>query len=481
MMPISIFIIPFLLICLAFAFAPFGGGRFWYFLFESFSDASGGLFVLSIIALAVFHKKDLIAITADANVVASGILELARRDQPLPKYSLYLRPFKSTGHTTVRPRYFYSHPLGGEDDLPAVELESALVYAFRKMYPLVALGHSKETLLMGAPRVYADDDEWWTDFILLAKGAAFIVITPGPDESVIREITWLKKNTHIHKCIFVMPPHSYERAWDWAAVKLALVGLTIPPYNVKGAIFLLGRTSKVKSLAVLDITVASSPEDIIATRLKELGISSDGKDTGPLPVPKAKLKRPCRPVEATSHKISVEDNVVVVTENGGRWKLYIGSDLRDASYAPFPDSLATDWNTILRTSIVCNDGKKKDIEFQMNSCVFKSYLRCRLGGKVIKKWRWPVKVGKFKTFAEDNVVVVTESGGRWELYTDSDLRDASYDPIADYTNRTDWNTILRTSIVCHDGKKKGIEFQMARTPLRMRFRCKFDGEVIREW
>ena len=89
------------------------------------------------------------------------------------------------------------------------------------------------------------------------------------------------------------------------------------------------------------------------------------------------------------YEITIEDHKVVVAAGGAaggaEWKLYVDSDLRDTCYVPeSPFRMA--WTTILRASIVCRDGQKRGVEYQMSVGFFSKNFRFLFAGNEIKKW-----------------------------------------------------------------------------------------------
>lgn len=86
----------------------------------------------------------------------------------------------------------------------------------------------------------------------------------------------------------------------------------------------------------------------------------------------------------------------------------------------------------------------------------------------------------YEVTIEDHKVVAS-SGAGWELYVDSDLRDTSHACFPELFVRMEWSTILRASIACRDGQKRGIELQMSSGFVANYVRFLFAGNEIKKW
>src|SRR5262249_12897521 len=121
---------------------------------------------------------------------------LARND-PVKPYTIWLRPFTSTGrlHIVLVDKIYFSrlpHPDGtgsGPSNVRVVELgdlELVLADKLRRVAPLVGLGRSGEQ--PGAGRIESEEESWHSDFHLLARRARAIYVVPAPNEGTQWEI-----------------------------------------------------------------------------------------------------------------------------------------------------------------------------------------------------------------------------------------------------------------------------------------------------
>lgn len=86
-----------------------------------------------------------------------------------------------------------------------------------------------------------------------------------------------------------------------------------------------------------------------------------------------------------SYKVTVEGHDVEVTWDDNGIKLYIDGDFRDRYQG---DTYSRDWKTLVRGSIVRNDGRKAAVEFQIRaSGIFSVFLRFVFANKEILKWK----------------------------------------------------------------------------------------------
>ncbi len=115
------------------------------------------------------------------------------------RFSLYLRPFSTTGKLPQIRSEDAERGRGGA----TIDFETLLAAAVQGTTPLVALGRSGEQV--GAGRIQSGDDAWQRTFALLAPGAEIIFVLPGESESVRWEVDWLRTNQLLGRCIFLAP------------------------------------------------------------------------------------------------------------------------------------------------------------------------------------------------------------------------------------------------------------------------------------
>jgi hypothetical protein len=128
----------------------------------------------------------------------------------VPAFSLWLRPFTSTGRVWVVNK---SRPvkLGHESDdkfgyhVEFADLETLLAMVVEPVAPLIALGASGEQV--GAGRVTTAGTEWQEAFLVLATAADMIFLLPASNPGT----SWETEQLLLHpdwldKCVFVLPP-----------------------------------------------------------------------------------------------------------------------------------------------------------------------------------------------------------------------------------------------------------------------------------
>jgi hypothetical protein len=186
---------------------------------------------------------------------------------PVPHFSLYLRPFKTTGHLA-------SNAIGVQtaNQQPAniqIDFEAILASAFPAHRPLIALGTPGALLsthqegwtfwpidhiwdIPGTGKVASTETDWRKKIMLLARHAETIVIVPLNFAGTIWEIRWLHRNGMLPKCVFVMPAsmtgaRDYAEAWQEISRFLTSIGIYPPEYQRFGRLFLLN-TGTLRSL-----------------------------------------------------------------------------------------------------------------------------------------------------------------------------------------------------------------------------------------
>ena len=180
---------------------------------------------------------------------------------PVPRFSLYLRPFKTTGHLaslSVGVPFLTDEPGNVQTDFEAI-----LASAFPAHRPLIALGTPGALLsthpegwisrpidhtweIPGTGKVACTETDWREKFMLLARHAETIVIVPLNFAGTIWEIRWLHCNSMLPKCVFVMPAsmlgaRDYVQAWQETSRFLTSIDIDPPEYQQFGRLFLLNK------------------------------------------------------------------------------------------------------------------------------------------------------------------------------------------------------------------------------------------------
>ena len=160
-----------------------------------------------------------------------------------------------------------------------IDIETLLEGQFERKLKFVGLGRITEKPPSGgsARRVYLDDAEWWSDFVLLAEGATLIVVMPDPSDHCVREASWLRTEKLLSKCIFYMRGSVrrgegwYEPEWNKSVERFREVGIMLPAYNAAGAIFTLYLSGTTKKIVTLDFTKTFFRIWRLRDRLRQLG------------------------------------------------------------------------------------------------------------------------------------------------------------------------------------------------------------------
>ncbi len=206
------------------------------------------LFPLMLILLlvgAILQACNVLWVQRRRNRFAHLLDEQVRRGEYQGGFSLYLRPFASTGRVRLpNPRRISGVSFLATFFEPRhLELERVLSDALAMQGPLIALGKPGEHL--GAGRLPADEKEWQQIVARLASAARAILVLPSHHPGTLWEISWLKQNGLFSRCVFLMPPgyalgpESSPELWRQAAAALARIGILLPAHSPAGALFTL--------------------------------------------------------------------------------------------------------------------------------------------------------------------------------------------------------------------------------------------------
>jgi hypothetical protein len=188
--------------------------------------------------------------------------------QNAPRYFLYLRPFFLTRRMDLANPKRGSSPMlvSYHRETETTDLETMLERAVRKSGPLIALGQPGE--IIGAGRLSVPDEDWKLPFEALARAAVCIFVIPSQRTGTAWEIKWLRDNTYLAKCVFIMPPRiktkekinwrkrklvritvDMKTLWTEAARILGDSGIHLPTYSEAGLLFMLDDSGAVKASA----------------------------------------------------------------------------------------------------------------------------------------------------------------------------------------------------------------------------------------
>lgn len=202
-----------------------------------------GLVCSSIVAFvfyfigALFWQSHIETLRAERERYKAHIINCVSNGVTPPFFSLYLRPFESTGKMTMK------NPAAGHRVPSSTftathhELEQQLAIAFRKEAPLIALGQPGE--YEGAARIPSTDEDWMDLVKLLMPAAMRLLVVPSHHKGTRDEVELIIANRFLNKTIFVMPPESDAAEWAKTAEALKVLGVMLPPYDKAGAVFRL--------------------------------------------------------------------------------------------------------------------------------------------------------------------------------------------------------------------------------------------------
>jgi hypothetical protein len=143
---------------------------------------------------------------------AAATLAVAERGAPGQHgpYSIWLRPFNSTGRCWVIAK---SRQVGKRDEstgdagyhVNVTDIETMLATVMEPIAPLVALGASGEQV--GAGRVEVPGDRWQDTFAVLARSAHTIFLLPSQHAGTRWEIDFLLRERRLlDRAVFIVPP-----------------------------------------------------------------------------------------------------------------------------------------------------------------------------------------------------------------------------------------------------------------------------------
>ncbi|NUR64524.1 MAG: hypothetical protein HOQ47_02080 [Streptomyces sp.] len=178
----------------------------------------------------------------------------------VPRFSLYLRPFKTSGKIDTLTTGVQATPDTHPGNIQ-LDLESQLAGAFPAHRPLIAAGgpgrllsttpkHSVSwpvAFTWGTPgtgKFRCTNRNWKERVSVLARHAELIVIVPLAFKGTLWEIRWLREQGLLHKCVFFMPPSphgsdSYREQWKKVRPFLRRLGLEAPAYDSGGKLLVV--------------------------------------------------------------------------------------------------------------------------------------------------------------------------------------------------------------------------------------------------
>ena len=132
--------------------------------------------------------------------------------------------------------------------------ETAIANAMKPVH-LVALGRTSKNV--GPGMISVPDLQWQTTFSSLAERSQSILMIPSLEPGIFWELESLMKNGGYSKCVFVQPPGVGLKSWQKVVEAVAKAGLTLPPYETRGQLFILNADGMFATRAALDKVIWS--------------------------------------------------------------------------------------------------------------------------------------------------------------------------------------------------------------------------------
>jgi hypothetical protein len=187
---------------------------------------------------------------------ARRIFDALRRGETPPAYTVYLRPFASTGE--IEDVDISATGMGVGVTGVQIELEEQIERAVRELGPLVALGQPLEHI--GAGRIPVTDTEWREAIKLILPQARLIVLLPSARRGTLEEVAMLIDTGLINRTVLIDPPNlgeskKFNQPAEWAQVRQAFAdrGFEIPEDSRSGLLIFYGGERAPKFKEKLDI------------------------------------------------------------------------------------------------------------------------------------------------------------------------------------------------------------------------------------
>lgn len=178
---------------------------------------------------------------------AGRIWAALQRGETPPPYTLYLRPFASTGAFEEMGASF---AIGGGGATAALmgaklELEAQVERAVRPLGPMVALGKPLEHI--GAGRILVDEHSWKDAIHALMAHARLVIMLPSSRLGTLEEIEMILGSGIIRRTVLIDPPNvarakrfDHKSEWDQVQQAFAARGYTVPEETQLGRLLFFG-------------------------------------------------------------------------------------------------------------------------------------------------------------------------------------------------------------------------------------------------
>lgn len=192
---------------------------------------------------------------------AAAIYDALRQGREPPPYTLYLRPFASTGVFETTGMGAATAGAGGAVSAlvgAKIELESQMERAVRPLGQLVALGRPLEHI--GAGRLQVEDGQWKEAVRLLMSKARLLIVLPSSRIGTLDEIEMILESGLIERTVVIDPPNishskTFDHSAEWKHVQDAFAkrGFEVPTETRLGRLIFYGDARAPKFKERLDI------------------------------------------------------------------------------------------------------------------------------------------------------------------------------------------------------------------------------------
>jgi hypothetical protein len=218
------------------------------------------------------------------DIDAQALLAALRSGEAVAPFTLYLRPFASTGEIDeeeLAPLLVGSRTPGLGMISARYELEHQIERATRKVGPLVALGQPLEHI--GAGRIAVDDKTWQEAVRLLTRAAALIIMLPSSRAGTQWEIAHILDGDMMRRTVIIDPPNMppragrrFNQAAEWGQVRAVFAqhGYDMPADSKIGRMLFFGAGHAPVATTRLDIEAEGGIARFFRTVIRAQGATT---------------------------------------------------------------------------------------------------------------------------------------------------------------------------------------------------------------
>jgi hypothetical protein len=205
---------------------------------------------------------------------AAAIFAALQSGGDAPPFTLYLRPFVSTGAFRD-----VGAPIGGGAAGmigTSIELEAQIERAVRPLGPLICLGKPLEHI--GAGRILVDEDNWKQAVRLLMTKARLVIMLPSSRLGTLEEIEMILDSDIIKRTVVIDPPNiarskNYDHRGEWKHIQQAFAkrGFEVPEETRLGRLLYYGPERAPKFKERLDIDAEDRIERLFRRVIRAVG------------------------------------------------------------------------------------------------------------------------------------------------------------------------------------------------------------------